>query len=86
MNLTTQQTFRGDGSAYVRPHGPEHYRQHRVQLQRSRLTGPQLWRLDQETPAFDPTYNVVSARTFGSAIYLACQVPPGRDCFFCRNL
>ena len=88
MNLTTQQTFRGDGSAYMRPHGPEHYRQHRVQLHRSRLTGPQLWRLDHETPAFDPTYNVVSAvlsklpkpfRSSGGSMHDFDEITSGQD-------
>ena len=63
MNLTAQLASRAGGGAHVAPHGREHYRQERVQLQRRRVTAPQMWRMDQETPAFDPTYDVV--RTHG---------------------
>ena len=59
MNRTFQEASKTDDSPDTSPHGPAHYRQQRVQLQRSSVTGPELWQMDQDTPAFDPAFNVV---------------------------
>lgn len=60
LNLTTlQKPFNSDINAHIGPHGPGHHRQRRVEVQRSLVTGPELWQMDQDTPAFDPAFDTV---------------------------
>ena len=52
-----------DPSADISSHDAGGRPKRRVQLQRTMLTGPQLWQMDQEAPAFDPTYQLVRTGT-----------------------